>query len=73
MNIIELLLNGTFSQYLLKNQIIKSIVFLSDIFNIQQFEWMLELFHKLYEGDQIIDDFLTKRYLIIGICKVKKF
>jgi hypothetical protein len=55
---------------LLLKYIVKSIVLISDLFSFAQFEWMLELFQKLFEADQI-DDFLVKQYLVLGIFKVR--
>jgi hypothetical protein len=58
----------TKSQLLLRQQILKSIVLLSDLFSITEFEWMCDMFQKLYEKDEI-DDILIKQYLVMGICK----
>lgn len=54
----------------LRRQIVKSVLILSDLFSLTQFEWMLDQFSKIYDAD-LIDDFLLKQYLILGICKVK--
>lgn len=58
--------------HLLHRQCFKSILLLSDLFSYSQFEWMVELFQKHYEMDQI-EDFLIKQYLVLGICKVITF
>ena len=52
----------------LKKQIIKTLVILSDLFSITQFEYLLLMLIKLYDSDQY-DDFLIKQYCLIGICK----
>lgn len=56
--------------HLLHKQIVKCVVLLSDLFSYGQFEWMIDLFLKFYDADQI-DDFLLKQYLVLGICKVQ--
>eukprot|EP01117_Protostelium_nocturnum_P004460 TRINITY_DN1606_c0_g3_i1.p1 TRINITY_DN1606_c0_g3~~TRINITY_DN1606_c0_g3_i1.p1 ORF type:complete len:1104 (+),score=493.54 TRINITY_DN1606_c0_g3_i1:154-3465(+) len=51
-----------------KRQAAQSLLILSDLFQMNQFESTLDLFLKLYESDDI-EDFLIRYYLLIGICK----
>ncbi|KAF2077646.1 hypothetical protein CYY_001033 [Polysphondylium violaceum] len=53
---------------MLKKEILRSVVTLSDLFNRDQVSWMFKLFTSIYKSDES-DDFLIKQHLILGICK----
>eukprot|EP01119_Soliformovum_irregulare_P004870 TRINITY_DN1603_c0_g1_i1.p1 TRINITY_DN1603_c0_g1~~TRINITY_DN1603_c0_g1_i1.p1 ORF type:complete len:2158 (+),score=703.02 TRINITY_DN1603_c0_g1_i1:70-6543(+) len=64
----EIVMDRSNSQILLQKQVFKSLVLLSDAFSITQFNWMLDLFLRLYDSEAH-DNFLLKQYLVLGICK----
>ncbi|EGC29883.1 hypothetical protein DICPUDRAFT_95859 [Dictyostelium purpureum] len=53
---------------MLKKEILRSVVTLSDLFNRDQVCWMFRTFQAIITTDEI-DDFFLKQHLILGICK----
>ena len=55
---------------LIRNEIIKSVVFLSDLFSFEQFVWFYKFYKKIYDFSiDNLNDFMLEHYLLIGICK----
>ncbi|KYQ92058.1 hd [Tieghemostelium lacteum] len=64
----ESFLSSSMCPPLLKREILRSTLILSDLFNREQTQWMLRLFNSILQAEDI-DDFLLKQSLIVGICK----
>ncbi|EFA83096.1 Huntingtin family protein [Heterostelium album PN500] len=54
---------------LLRKEILKTVILLSDLFNREQFTWMYRIFQAIYNNLEDNDDFLLKQHLVLGICK----
>ena len=55
---------------LLRNEVVRSIVFLSDLFVLEDYLWLFKLFKRVYVNDiDTTNDFMLQHYVIIGLCK----
>eukprot|EP01133_Synstelium_polycarpum_P008416 gene8416-9901_t len=68
-NTFESFLINTMCPPLLRKEILKAVVLLSDLFNRDQYTWMYRTFSTIQAADDNSDDFLVRQHLLLGICK----